>query len=165
MTTSEAFNPLDQMSLQAWAEHLVGHWRFSVIPIRPRSKKPALSTWEEYQTRRPTPEELRTWFGAGRGNLAIVCGAVSGIGVIDTDSAEAEEWARKFLTDTPLKTKTHRGWHRFYSSSGAVRNKVHIKTGIPGVEPDVRGDGGYVLAPGSVHPDGTIYLAEGRWFG
>lgn len=47
------------------------------------------------------------------------------------------------------------GWHIYYRVSGSVRGKVH---GIPGV--DVKAGGsGYLVAPGSVHPDtGKPYL-------
>lgn len=58
-----------------------------VIPCLPRDKRPALATWEEYQTRRSTPQELREWFGNGaEPNLGIVHGPVSGgYCVIDVD--------------------------------------------------------------------------------
>ena len=43
--------------------------------------------------------------------------------------------------------------------SGSVQQSHSIKRGRIGLGLDVRGDGGYVLAPPSVHPDGPRY----RW--
>lgn len=41
------------------------------------------------------------------------------------------------------------GWHVYYRHSGSVRGKVH---GIPGI--DIKAGGkGYLVAPGSIHPD------------
>ena len=51
---------------------------FSVIPLREGSKRPAVA-WREYQTRRPSEDELADWFGSGRfTNYGVVTGAVSG---------------------------------------------------------------------------------------
>jgi len=58
-----------------------------VIPILPRDKRPALATWEEYQTRRSTVEEIAAWFGGNSTyNIGLVHGPVSGgYCVIDVD--------------------------------------------------------------------------------
>ena len=52
---------------------------FSVFPIKFKSKEPAVA-WKEFQTRRPTPEELAGWFPDGAEiNVGIVTGALSGV--------------------------------------------------------------------------------------
>ena len=61
---------------------------FSVIPCR-RDKK-SLIKWEPYQLQKPTQDEIRKWWTEHPdANIAIVCGAVSGIDVLDCDSQEA----------------------------------------------------------------------------
>jgi len=35
---------------------------FSVIPINPKDKTPAIASWKQYQERRPTNQELHEWF-------------------------------------------------------------------------------------------------------
>ena len=159
-----SWDPTAQSSVLEWALRLHG-LGLSMLPILHGSKKPAIR-WEEFQHRQPTEEELAGWFRGTNHQLAIVCGEVSGVIVIDTDSAEAEIWARQNLPETPLMAQTPKGWHRYYKWAGQqVRNKARIKTGIEGLALDIRGDGGYVLAPGSLHPSGSKYLAWGRWSG
>ena len=63
---------------------------YSVIPLRLDNKKPALNSWLEYQTRRPTDEEVYRWFGgSAKRNIGIITGAVSGLCVVDLDSDKA----------------------------------------------------------------------------
>lgn len=50
-----------------------------VIPVKANDKAPALPTWEEYQTRQSTEQEIRQWWGNGHNyNVGIVHGEVSG---------------------------------------------------------------------------------------
>lgn len=43
------------------------------------SKRPGVGKWEQYQSARPSVDQLRGWFGSGRrSGLGVVCGAVSG---------------------------------------------------------------------------------------
>jgi hypothetical protein len=50
-----------------------------VIPCLPRDKRPALATWEEYQTRRSTEAEIATWFSNGNEfNIGAIHGEISG---------------------------------------------------------------------------------------
>lgn len=51
----------------------------NVIPIMPRDKRPALATWEKYQTRRSTEAEIAAWFGNGTDyNIGAIHGEISG---------------------------------------------------------------------------------------
>ena len=141
----------------------------SVIPIEhpdattqeePRDigKKP-LVQWKEYQQRLPTDAELVTWFGNGhKRNIGLVTGKLSNRVVIDCDSPAAILWAEAHLPPTPWRSRTGKGEHWPYQYPGVpVLNKVFLKTGDPAVLIDVRGDGGYIVAPGSQHANGTSY--------
>jgi hypothetical protein len=140
----------------------------SVIPVpradgRHDGKVPALA-WKDYQTRLPTDDELVSWFSGPPMNLAIITGTVSGVVVIDADSPEALRYLVKWLPYTPWQTKTGKGWHLFYGHPGvSVPNRARIETRGGKQAIDVRGDGGYVIAPGSVHANGTPYRATGDW--
>jgi hypothetical protein len=141
----------------------------SVIPVpRPDGcrfdgKIPAIA-WRQYQNRLPTEDEIRSWFAGSPMNLAIVTGAVSGVVVVDADSPAALRWCVRRLPYTPWQTKTARGFHLFYRHPGVpVRNRARIETGGGRLAIDVRGDGGYVIAPGSVHASGAQYLEAGDW--
>lgn len=128
-------------------------------------KVPALSSWSAYQERLPTDAELVAWFLPDRPrNLAIVTGALSGLVVVDEDSSQARAWADAHLPETPWMTGTAKGRHRFYRHPGSpVRNKARVQTPDGRIELDVRGDGGFVVAPTSMHQSGLRYQKLGDW--
>lgn len=137
---------------------------FSVIPIVATGKTP-LAKWTEYQRRLPTPEELHRLFrGNGDANVGLVTGAVSRVVVVDTDNAEAEAWAREHLPSSRMQTQTAKGLHHYYRHPGsAISNRAGITVAGGKLRLDVRGDGGYVVAPGSTHESGAVYKAVGDW--
>lgn len=129
---------------------------YSVIPLQAKGKRP-VAKWQEFQDRRPTDEEIFDWFGSGSLNIGIVTGKISGITVLDCDSAEAEALARKMgLPPTPT-VKTGRGRHFYFKYAEGSRN-FQMRDDLPGI--DLRSDGGYVVAPPSIHPNGSIYEEE-----
>jgi hypothetical protein len=129
---------------------------WSVIPLA--GKRPAVSSWSEFRERRADLSELRQWFKSGSGNLGIITGALSGLVVVDCDSTEdADFWSESFPR-TPLASITGRGGSHFYyryPSDEVVGNRA----GLLKRQIDLRGEGGYVVAPPSLHPNGTQY----RW--
>jgi hypothetical protein len=158
----------DDMTMLAIARQLLA-LRLSVIPV-PRAdgrrfdgKVPAIA-WREFQSRWPTDDELVAWFAGAPMNLAIVTGAVSDLVGIDADSEEARRWCARRLPYTPWQTKTPRGFHLFYRHPGIlVRNRARIETGAGKLALDCRGDGGYVIAAGSLHASGAPYTFAGDW--
>lgn len=132
---------------------LLARLLFSVIPVS--GKKPTV-TWAEYQQRRATPDEITSWFldaDPGTG-IGIVTGAISGIVVVDADSPDAVKWCEEHLPYTPLQVATAKGRHYYYRHpEGVIKNGTRLRDGV-----DVRGDGGYVVAPGSPHPGGGRYV-------
>jgi putative DNA primase/helicase len=140
---------------------------WSIIPLRPRSKVPSVK-WETYQRRLATLDELENWFTTPGYNLGVVTGRVSGIFVVDCDSPEALEWAKEKLPACELRVRTANGLHCYYPYSGErpMRNKVRVRFDGRQIDVDVRAEGGYVVGPGSIHPNGQIYIREGadwRW--
>jgi putative DNA primase/helicase len=98
-------------------------------------------------------------------NYGIVTGTISGLVVLDVDGPEGEEslhalkakYGRLPKTTTVM---TGRGYHLYFRlPSRPIRNSA-ARLG-PGL--DIRGEGGYVVGPGSVHHSGEVYeYAEGR---
>ena len=135
---------------------------YSVIPLV--GKKPALASWKEFQGRRASHGEIAVWFGEAsrlRGvvnNVGIITGAVSGLVVIDCDSkADTKHWLENF-PESPLMVETGSGGlHVYYQlpEDARVTNRIRVF----GRAIDVRGEGGYVVAPPSRHPNGSLY----RW--
>ena len=129
---------------------------FSVIPLKAKDKIPMLASWAEFQERRAEREEIgewwRTWPNA---NIGIVTGAVSGLFVIDCDSQEAATSLKPLLGDMTNVglVATGKGFHLYYRhGSDKIQNKAGIRPHV-----DFRGDGGYVVAPPSVHSSGKEY--------
>lgn len=140
----------------------------SIIPVQTGGKRAAIK-WLEFQHRRPTPEEVEAWSQAYT-SWAVVTGSISGIVVVDCDSPESLDWARENLPYTPLevltsqKAEDFRGRHLYYRHPGTrVGNRARIRTSEGKLALDVRGDGGYVLSPGSAHPSGLRYEPMGAW--
>jgi hypothetical protein len=132
---------------------------FRVFPALPRGKRPAIKEWPTRAT--TDSDELRSWWKANPSrNVAIACGRASGLVVLDVDSLAAElELMATHGTDwTRTRTvQTAHGKHFYflYPATGELRNS----TGKIADHVDVRGEGGYVVAPPSLHPNGNRY----RW--
>lgn len=123
-----------------------------VFPVKPNDKVPAVA-WKPFQDQPPTLAELELW-DSGNYNVGIVCGAASGIVVLDVDSSEAQDLVDKLDLPTTPTVRTARGRHYYFQRPlFEVKNGV----GIAGVKLDIRGDGGYVVGAGSVHSSGAIY--------
>lgn len=122
-------------------------------------KSPVLYTWKEYQARLPTVEEVTQWFTENPfANIAIITGKISNLVVFDLDSQKAMEYAteRGGFPKTP-RSKTGKGSHIFmkYPGIGHIGNQVKKELTI-----DIRADGGYVVAPPSIHGSGGQYQWE-----
>jgi hypothetical protein len=135
---------------------------WSVIPIRERAKRPAVP-WKIYQSKCVSEETLHEWFRRSPDrNVGIVTGALSRLVVLDVDPRhDGKESLRKLerehgsLPDTVESITGGGGRHLYFSHpGGVVRNRTNIEPGI-----DLRGDGGCIVAPPSVHPSGKRY----RW--
>lgn len=118
-----------------------------VIPLK--GKVPAVRQWQQFVA---NAVNLRFWMGSRRCNVGLRTGE-SGYVVVDTDSEEAERWVREHLPETPLRARSGGGsTHRYYASPPRkeIRNAQGWKR-IRGL--DVRGQGGYIVLPPSVHPE------------
>jgi hypothetical protein len=130
----------------------------AVFPCRPQDKRPA--TANGFKDATTDLDIIRQWWRQEpQFNVAIATGAVSGIFVVDIDSLDAEFELRRLEAEhgglpSTVEAITARGRHVYFRSPEIpVRNSASkIAPGI-----DVRGDGGYVLAPPSIHPSGRRY--------
>lgn len=106
---------------------------------------------------------LREWWERWpRANVGIATGAASGIVVLDVDPDKGGGHSLAELKQhhgappqTPTVLTGGGGRHLYFTApSVPIRNKVGLAPGL-----DLRGDGGYVVAPPSVHASGNRY----RW--
>jgi len=153
--------------------HSVGaNGRCSCGSARCRSPgKHPRASWRASQSSRLTPEELRKALGPGapKSNVGIVTGPISGVLVVDIDGEEGLESLRmagrplESLPVTPAVRTGGGGIHLYYR----YPEGAEVKTAA-GVLPkvDVRAQGGFVVAPPSVHKSGAAYeWVEGRGLG
>jgi len=135
-------------------------WRalgIATIPILAGSKKPALA-WKRYQSEMPSTNKLRAWFSSGGYGLAVVTGW-RGLAVIDWDD-EHKMWSwildhpKHAAIDQTYIVQTRSGLHFYFF----VDEPAHCWHGD---KVDVKGNGGYVLAPPTIHPSGHQYEGFG----
>lgn len=126
-----------------------------------------------FQKATTDPGVIKEWWEKWpRANIGIATGGVSeGVFVVDLDVKEEKgidghETLRKWESmhgklpeDTMLSITGSGGYHIFYKSDGrkipCVRDLFKDESGI-----DIRGDGGYIVAPPSLHFNGSHYEWE-----
>lgn len=150
------------MSLCDYAKAYQDKQGWSCIPCLLKSKQAAIS-WKAYQDRLPDEQELHDFFtGRDDRNLAIITGDVSHrLLVIDFDdpSLYCEWWMKRFRRAS-LAVTTGKGVHIYFRLAEGEAAPLNGKFQINGQPAgDIRYNGGYVLAPPSVHPTGARY----RW--
>lgn len=93
-------------------------------------------------------------------NVGILTGVRSKVSVVDVDEAGLLDTMLARCGDSPLITKTPSGgFHAYYRFNGE-RNVNRLD----GLKVDIRGEGGFVLAPPSRRSDGRPYAFErGSW--
>jgi hypothetical protein len=102
----------------------------------------------------------RRWPSA---NVGLATGASAGLFVVDLDGNDGvqtfEDLQRRHgpLPETRW-ARTGSGWHAYFRPAGPMPNSAR-KLG-PGV--DTRGDGGFVVAPPSLHISGRVYAWHNR---
>ena len=100
--------------LEAALEYLDRGW--SIIPIKPEGKRPAIK-WREYQVRQPTHEEVEQWWTQWPDyDIAIITGAISGVVVVDCDNDDAAHAAFDASMRSPIKVKTKMGIHLYFEN-------------------------------------------------
>jgi len=135
--------------LEAALEYLRMGW--VPIPLKLKAKTPLIS-WRKWQQRKPTAADLKSWWERWPdANVAILTGATSGIMALDLEAGTSLD--SKPIPPTPMQETGGGGRHYLFRHPGfPVPNAVKI---LPGV--DLRGDGGYIVVPPSVHPSGKRY--------
>lgn len=133
----------------------------AVFPLFPRSKVPwtqrGLNDWDTDK------DNIRDfWRDHPTANVGVACGAPShGLVAIDLDThgdSNGMETLRSWevehgeLPETVTVITGSGGRHLLYRCGREVRNSANEAVGV-----DVRGDGGFIVAPPSIHPNGEAY--------
>jgi hypothetical protein len=146
------------MNMYEWAVWYVNAKQWSIIPLVFEAKRAAFA-WKTFQQRRPTDEELKRWFqGRRQRNIGVVCGEVSGnLLVLDFDRPELFDfWYNYYDVPRSAMVLTGKGAHVYVRLDGEPVNngKFYVQGQHAG---ELRYNGGYVVAPPSIHPSGAPY--------
>lgn len=128
-----------------------------VFPLKPRSKEPA--TGHGFKDSKTLDIRIREWWKYQDHNVGIATGAASGFIVIDIDDeagmTEWQQYGDEHGTPLTLTAATGGGGlHVLFRHPG-----IPITNRSPFKHIHIRGDGGYIVAPPSIHPSGNDY----RW--
>ncbi len=132
-----------------------------VFPCEARGKKPLIKEWQKRAT--TNAEQIIQWWQKWpNANVAIATGEASGLIAIDVDPRHGgDESLRDLieayepLPETIIVATGGGGFHPIFAfpKGSNIRNSAG-KLG-PGI--DVRGEGGYIIAPPSMHESGKVY--------
>lgn len=139
--------------------HAYADYGWPVFPLEVRGKRPhgRLAPKGLYSATTDPPTVVGWWRTEPEANVGIRTG--DGIVVLDVDgdhggdSLAALEREHSQLPDTVRAITGGGGAHYFF----AVRGQVPCSVGQLGPGLDIRGDGGYVVVPPSIHSSGRPY--------
>ena len=130
---------------------------WSVVPVKRGTKHPA-ERWKPWQTKLPSKGQIEKWWqkypDAG---IAVITGPISNLVVIDFDSPNAIEKFIHTVGEVPesISAKTGRpgGRHVYlkWSDDLVIKTKTKVWEDI-----DVKGKGGVVVVPPTIHPEAQI---------
>jgi|GEM_PF-4355832 len=126
------------------------------IPLKPRGKR-AIVRWKSCQQVPPSPEQVRQWFERFHdANIGILTGERYDLLVLDIDGELGLQSikGRQLPVTRIIQTGRQGGFQYHYRYPHG--HNIGSPTGVlPGI--DVRGNGGLVVAPNSVHENGRVY--------
>lgn len=160
-------------------DHAVAYGQrgIAVFPLQPREKIP-YGRSAGFKAASHVPSVIEGWWMGVRyldlkpdaknrapvkaradSNIGIATGMISGFWVLDLDGPEAEAAIARLEAEhgalpVTVEQSTGRGRHLCFAWNPAfpVRNMSKRSQQRIGAKIDVRGDGGYIVAPPSVHP-------------
>lgn len=142
------------------------HRGWSVFPLKPRDKTPL--TAHGFLDASKDETQVKSWWTKHpEANIGIATGDVSGgLVVIDVDIDEEDgkhgdetfaDWQNNngCFIDSLTAITGGGGKHYYFQSSEAFPSAAGYMPDI-----DIRANGGYVVAPGSIHPNGRPYYFD-----
>lgn len=119
---------------------------FSIIPVG--LDKTPLVKWTEFQSRRPTVEEVITWWLKWpNANIGLITGQINDLTVIDCDSQEAIKTVEDLLPQGiqfPSASTPRGGKHFFFRHAPELHSRNSVVAKL-----DMKSKGGFVIVPPS----------------
>ena len=154
-------NPLPEEAGLVWLNSAVNCIKqgWYVLPLIPKGKRPLL----EHGFKGAVNDRIQLYHWSKKwpkANVGAVTGERSGIVVLDIDDrndgfdnlSHLEDKYGK-LPETVQSVTGSSGTHFFFKYKQGMRSRINV---VPGV--DFKADGGYVVVPPSVHPNGNSIL-------
>jgi len=145
--------------LAAALGYAAGGW--PVFPCHAETKRPL--TKHGFQDASTDPRVIRAWWARHPdAMIGVPTGPAIGAWVLDVDDPATFEAACEIALPNTRRCRTGKGYHLYFAwddTAPVINAQRTAKAwGIP-VLPgaDVRGDGGYVILPPSLHPSGKPY--------
>jgi hypothetical protein len=130
-----------------------------VFPCKVRGKQPI--TTNGFKNASADPNVVARWWSLGpHYNIGVATGASSGVLVLDVDGEHDGETSLRALEaehgalPATVESTTGGGRHLWFKMP---ERPVPCSAGRVGPGLDVRGNGGYVIVPPSIHPSGRAY--------
>ncbi len=129
----------------------------AVFPLRPREKTPLTS--HGFKDATTNEEKVSAWWQQQPdANIGLATGAMSGFWALDIDSLDGEAALRILEAEhtqlpATVEVITGRGRQLYFRYTALLGCSVRRL----GKDLDIRADGGYVVAPPSIHPSGKLY--------
>jgi hypothetical protein len=136
--------------LEAALQYAARSWK--ILPLVPRTKRPAIRGWRSKAT--SDPDQIERWWAARPDyNVGLATGE-SRLVALDPDGPEGLAELRRLVglhgpLPRTLASRTPGGHHLMFRGSGVrstARGDLHV-----------RGEGGLVALPPSIHPSGKQY--------
>lgn len=172
-------NPMLVAALDAWDNGLC------VVRAKTDGSKRPDGEWKQYQSHRPTREQVAAWFADGHPGMGVICGAVS-------DDLEMFELEGRFMADNGRQRFTDAmrdagldlllrrltngfctvspsdGRHFLYRCAGAIDGNTKLALNAASETLiETRGEGGFVVVPpshGTTHPTGRPWVSKSAGF-
>jgi len=134
----------------------------SIFPCKPRGKIPL--TEHGCKDATTDAKQITAWWREfPEANIGLATGKLSGLWVVDVDQEDGEKSLReieekhKAALPPTFELITGRGRHLYFRLPANGSPEIKNSAGQLGVGIDVRGSGGYVICPPSVHETGRRY--------
>lgn len=156
-------NMTDEKSLQELRETAFKYAEagWCVLPLANYQKDPSsfLGKWGKYKTQKPTKDELEHWFSSSRiTGVAVVCGSLSGVVVVDDDSYKT---GNPLSLHSVLETKTASGGrHIFFHYTDQIGNR-NVRTKAH--EFEIQSDNKLIVLPPSRAKNKQGQIGQYQW--
>ena len=150
------------MTLLESALEYKNRFGFSLIPFRNDKSAPFIKSWDEFQRRKPTDEEIREWWTKWpNAMIAAVTGKISNLILIDFDTYKLKsDKIKKIVNDLiphtvpgPIASTPQGGFHRPFFYMDGVGCLKNIPLCI-----DIKGEGGLMFLSPSANGNGRSYV-------